>query len=837
MTGPKASSRSESPLQSCDSVRGGVPTWAAAAVLALSIGAVYFQSLGAPFIFDDDSSILGNDSIVSLWPLVGTTAHPGPLRPQAPLPTAGRPVVNFSLALNYFVGGAAPIGYRIVNVLIHFGSALLLWAIIRRTLQLPYFAGRFDATSGWLALAASLIWALHPLQTEAVVYTTQRTELMMAFFYLATLYGSVQYWLARQKLWLTLAIVVCLAGMGSKEVMVSAPLIVLLFDRTFISGSLRKTTRTSWPLYLGLATTWLLLLALNMNLPRGDSAGFQGGPALINSWLTQCQVLLMYLKLAIWPAPLLIHYQLPYLESFGQAWIFVVPVLLLGIATLILVWRNSPIGFLGAWFFAILAPTSVVPILTEVAAERRMYLPLAALVVLLVLGGYRLVQFILRPSTDAKHAQTTSLMPRVVTVSLAGLVAIVLAVISEGRVRAYNDPTVLWRQVVQQEPKNFVAHCNLGARLLGDSSRQAEAISELQTALSLYPEYGAALCNLGSAQTNTGQFSEAIKTLHRAIALDPKQALGHVNLGIALTRAGRLPEAIDALHAALALEPNNFDALNNLGLALTELGHPADAIEPLRHALQLQPNQADAHNNLGRALTNAHQLPEAIDELNAARKLMPRNALVLNNLGFALTQAGNPQEGVAALEEAVQIRPDFALAHNNLAIALFGVGQAQQAAEHLRLAIKFDPKDANAYANLANLLANSGNLPEAISHYEQAVELQPNRADFHKMLADFLRQAGKTQPAIEHYQTAVRLQPDFTDAYISLVPLLAQADKSDEAVAAAKKAIALAGSSGQQAAAEQLEEWLKHYQKELSRAATPNTSQSQTPARESKPPQ
>src|SRR5262249_3032538 len=122
----------------------------------------------------------------------------------------------------------------------------------------------------------------------------------------------------------------------------------------------------------------------------------------------------------------------------------------------------------------------------------------------------------------------------------------------------------------------------------------------------------------------------------------------------------------------------------------------------------------------------------------------------------------------------------------------------------------------------------------AISHYQQAVELQPNRADFHKMLGDLFRQGANDQQAIEHYQAAVRLRPDFADAYVELVPLLAQANKSDEAVAAATKAIALAGSSGQQAAAEQLEEWLKHYQKELDRAAAPNSSPSQTSAPESK---
>jgi tetratricopeptide (TPR) repeat protein len=826
---PSASPPDESPPRAGIAAHGDVPIWAVALVLAISIGAVYFQSLNAPFMFDDNASILANGSIVSLWPLFGTSDHPGPLHPPVPLPTAGRPLVNFSFALNYFFGGDAPIGYHIVNLLIHIGSALLLWAIVRRTLELPYFAGRFASSAGWLALAVSLIWALHPVQTEAVLYTTQRTELMMAFFYLATLYCSLRYWLAHEKLWLALAVVASLAGMASKEVMVSAPLIILLFDRTFVSGSLGKAIRTSWPLYFGLASTWLLLLALNVGGPRGDSAGFEGGASLVSYWLTQCQVLLMYLKLMIWPAPLLIHYQFPYLESFAQSWMYVVPVLLIGFATLMLLWRNSPVGFLGTCVFAILAPTSLVPIVTEVAAERRMYLPLAALVVLFVLGGYWLVQLILGRSAVGTDSPGSARVPRLVTVSAAFVVAVVFAVVSVGRLNAYSEPAILWREVVQHEPQDFVAHANLGSVLLFEPDRQAEAIEELQAALALKPDFATALSDLGLALTNTGRLPEAIEKLQQAIKLQPKQPLGYINLGVALTHAGRLPEAVDTFHEILALEPDNFDALNNLGLALTEMGRPADAIEPLQHALRVKPNHPDAHNNLGRAFTNAGRLTEAINELDIARKLTPDNALVLNNLGFALTQAGRAQEAVQVLEQAVHVRPDFALAHNNLAIALFGTGKAKQADEHFRLAIQYNPKDANAHSNLARLLANMGNVPEAIAHYRQAVDVQPDRADFHNSLADLLRQTGDVRQATEHYQAAVRRDPDFTQAYVNLVPLLAQLDKSKESLAAAEKAISLARASGQQAVAEQLEEWLKHYQTELRRAKDSAPSHSALP--------
>src|SRR4029079_11515134 len=187
--------------------------------------------------------------------------------------------------------------------------------------------------------------------------------------------------------WLTLAVLACLAGMASKEVMVSAPLMVLLFDRTFISGSFAGAVRRSWPLYAGLAATWIALALLMLNAPHGQTAGFGLRIPAYVWWLTQSKVFLMYLKLAVWPWPLLVYYELPQLETFAASWMYVLPVLALGIATLVLLWRNHPLGYLLTWVFGILSPTSLVPIVTEVAAERRMYLPLAAIVVLAVVGG------------------------------------------------------------------------------------------------------------------------------------------------------------------------------------------------------------------------------------------------------------------------------------------------------------------------------------------------------------------------------------------------------------------------------------------------------------------
>src|SRR5262245_21046969 len=154
------------------------PFWLVAVILAVAIAIVYGRGLSAPFMFDDDDSIVSNTSIRSLWPLIGTEDHRGPLNPIRDIPTSARPVVNYSFALNYHFGGLRVNGYHLVNVVLHFLSALFVFAVVLRTLTLPYFAGRFDSAAGWIAFAIALLWSLHPLNTEAVEYTTQRSELI-----------------------------------------------------------------------------------------------------------------------------------------------------------------------------------------------------------------------------------------------------------------------------------------------------------------------------------------------------------------------------------------------------------------------------------------------------------------------------------------------------------------------------------------------------------------------------------------------------------------------------------------------------------------------------------
>jgi protein O-mannosyl-transferase len=205
-------------------------------IVILAGVAAYHNSFHGPFIFDDLISIANNPRIRRLWPIWEPL-----LNVPQPSTVEDRPIVSLTLALNFAVGGLRVWGYHAVNVALHLMCALLLFGIVRRTLHGARLRERYGGQSGWLALAVALTWTVHPLQTESVTYIIQRTELLMGLFLLSTLYcvlrgaGSV-----RPRAWYAAAVVSCALGMGSKEVMAVSPLLVCLYDWTFLSGSFRR---------------------------------------------------------------------------------------------------------------------------------------------------------------------------------------------------------------------------------------------------------------------------------------------------------------------------------------------------------------------------------------------------------------------------------------------------------------------------------------------------------------------------------------------------------------------------------------------------------------------
>ncbi len=583
-------------------------------VLGVAVFVVYYPAARGPFIFDDSAAIVDNLSIRQLWPLVGSGETTGPLNSSKATAMQGRPLVGLSLAVNYYFGGLDPYGYRIVHIVVHLFSAMLLWRIVARTLRLDYFQGRFDRAAEPLSFAAALVWALHPVNTESVVYLTQRTELMMGMFYLATLYCSIRYWSTSHKVaraaCLVLATLACMSGMLCKEMMASAPVMVLLFERTFIAGSFRRALSRSWPLYIGLSLAWLPVLALNFSAPSTPAAGFGLGVAAHEWWFTQAKVIFLYLKLAVWPWPLVIHYEIPYLKTVAEAWPWLIMAGLLILGTIVLFWRRSAVGFVAIWFFAVLSPTLVIPLVSETAAERRMYVPLAAIVPLLIVGGYLLQQKAWR--SVARRAGRASFRGGPVVVFSVAIIALVIGFgyASSQRLAAYQDELSLWQDAVLHQPLDPVVQQNLGIQL-ARAGQLPQAIGHLEESVRLDPDSHRAQYNLARSLEQSARPRDAIDHYRATLRLCPDDPASHYNLARLLAIDGRGPQAIGHYRQAIAAQPDFHAAHTNLGILLMTSGRKQESVKHFEAALRGQEDLAN-YMNLAMAYSQVDRVAEAI---------------------------------------------------------------------------------------------------------------------------------------------------------------------------------------------------------------------------------
>lgn len=614
--------------------------------LLLAGFAAYQNSFEGAFLFDDRSSILENVHIRSFWPVWHTVIA----EPESVV--AGRPAVALSFAFNYALGGLRVWGYHAVNLALHLLSGLLVFGIARRTLIRARPRRGPEADGDGTALAIALLWLVHPLLTESVMYVTQRTELLMGGCYLATLYASIRALEARRpRRWEAAAIAACAVGMASKEVMVSAPLAVFLYDGLFVFRSWRQALQARRRLYLGLALTWAILVALVLPGPRSQSAGFH--LPQITPWryaLTQSGVIVHYLRLAVWPHPLVLDYHdWPIAQRIVDVWPSLAAVLALLAATIVAIARRWRIGFLGAWFFLILAPSSsVLPIVTEVAAERRMYLPLIAVVALLVLGGRELL----------RRAPVSSATRRGAAAGLVILLALAGTALTVRRNADYHTEDRIWGNTVAVRPDNARAHNNLGSALWRQGKAE-EAAQHFERALELKPIYADAYSNLGNVRLRAGRIEEAVGLYRKALQLKPASASAHNNLGNAEYRLKRYDEAMQHYREALRLKPHLIEPYNNLGNVLLMQGKLEEAAESFEEALRRNPSYAEAHNGLGVTRRQQGRWDEAIRHFEAALSSKPSHALAKRNLEEALARKRRHDKGReqgAALTRAPQLR-------------------------------------------------------------------------------------------------------------------------------------------------------------------------------------
>lgn len=725
---------------------------------------VYYNSFAGVFLFDDRSHILGDRRLKALWSLWEAV-------------TRRRAVVDYSLALNYEVGGESSWGYHAVNLTIHILAALTLFGIVHRTLRFEPRAPRGADARGaspagraapWLAWTVALIWVVHPLLTQSVTYVIQRAESLMGLCYLLTLYcflrgaqmtnckiASIQRAdpglevdLRCTAWWYAAAAIFCALGMGSKAVMVTAPLAVVLYDRVFISHSFLQALRRRWAVYTALAATWGVLWTCGVvegvlsTAPRAANVGFGfKGITPLEYALTQLGVIVQYMKISLWPAPLCLDYDWQVART-AEAIVPPLPLIAaLMVGTIWALFRRPRLGFVCACFFLILVPTSSIIPIKDVHFEHRMYLPLAAEITLMVIGAHWCL------GTLATRLTLSDTARRSVHVALVVVVVASLAYAGIKRNRVYHSEVGMWQDVLDKHPSSTRAAENLGIALLG-AGRMDDAMAALREAVQISP-YSANVHNgLGFVLIAHGRLEEAIASFREAVRLDPKFDRAQLNLGNALVDTNRRDEAIGHFRIALQYHPQYAEARLNLGNALLTQGKVDEAIEQYRILLDFDPYDASGWGNLGTALLNKSRtdraaLDEAIEALDEALEINPASHNVHNSLGIAFASQGKLDAAIEAFRQALRHKPDFANAHSNLANCLFEKGNIEGTVRHYEEALRINPADPNTHFELGRVLAGVGRHDAAIAEFRQALRINPDHTAARTALEAALDESGR----------------------------------------------------------------------------------------------
>lgn len=702
----------------------------------------YYSSFGGVFLFDDRFHVIGEQRLERLWPLSDVLAR-------------RRPVVDYTIAINYALGGEDPWGYHAVNVGVHILAAITLFGIVRRTLRREPLWKRWGEAAPWFALAVGLIWVTHPLLTQGVTYVIQRAESMMGLFYLLTLYCAIRWYDSQRSVfWFVSALVCCALGMGSKAVMVTAPLVVLAYDRVFLSTSFAEIGRRRWQLYAGLAATWSVLWVCGvapavLNPANTDTyVGFgYTGFTPLEYLQSQFGVLLYYLRLSFWPYPLCFDYHWPAARSVGAVLPQAVVILLLSGGTVWALVRNPWLGFLGLWFFFILAPTSSFVPIKDPIFEHRIYLSLAAVVTLAVFLTHFVVQHV------SLHLSLKAWARRSL---VAVLVVCVTGALTYGTIQRnliYHNEVGMWRDVWAKQPDSPRAAENLGTALLG-AQEMEEAASMLEQAVEMNPRSVQAYNGLGFAQIALGELDQAVEAFREAVRLDPNFTKARKNFGKALRDRGDLDEALEQFAEVLRINPRDHDA--RLEFANTFMAkHKFDeAVEQYVYIVSENPGHASAWTNLGTAHLNRAQA-------RAAEAHGPIDEATL-------------EEAAEAFRAAIRLNPESTNAHNSLGIIHAMREDYDAAIESFRQSLLLDPSSAPAHYNLANCLVEKRDTEGALRHFVAAIRIRPNDPNTHYELGMLLSKHGRFTEAIQAFRRTLQLRPDHIPAQKALEAVLAR---------------------------------------------------------------
>lgn len=595
---------------------------------------IYLPTLNAPFVLDDEANITSNmmlRDMANFWP-----------------PSGSRYLAHLTFAINYYLGGLQPRGYHLVNTSLHILSGLTLYGIVRAIFLTPAMQKGGEVVAlryrGPVALLSAVIFTAHPLNTQAVIYITQRFTVMASLLYLLSVYLYLKYRRGAEDkgqsgpypiVFYLLSILAALGAAKTKEISLTLPVVIVLLEYVFFTEPHRWISRRR---LLSLLPYALVLIIIPLAV-LGPELGLWAPDTVVGNGLTRAQqirdikelssysylltqftVLPKYIRLFFLPLWQNLDYDYPLYHSFLNlrvmaGFLFLLITFALAFLTARQARRTErPLLLLAAagimWFFITLSVESTVLPIRDVIFEHRMYLPGAGL----CLG---LSVFIV----NICAARQKSIRGKALIIT-ALLIIMPLSILSIKRGLLWSSNQRLLEDVVQKSPKKARAHNNLGV---------------------FYEK--------------SGKLDKAIVEFRETIALEPEHPLPYKNLSRVLHKSGDTRGAVEALRPVLDSNPGDLAARAALAAIYRDEGFLEKSEKEYKILLTLLPDDVGVRSNLANIFALQGRFPEAAGEYKEILRLRPDMAAAYYYLGLALERGGSAGEALYYYRKFIELAP------------------------------------------------------------------------------------------------------------------------------------------------------------------------------------
>lgn len=622
-----------------------------ALIIVILAAAVYGNTLNAPFEFDDSANIGLNPAIRHIPSYFDDPMKQG-AKPAIALFFKSRYIGYLSFALNYKYHGLDLAGYHVFNIAAHAATSLLIYLIVSMTFKTPIMARSSLAPRGrTIALIAALIFAAHPINTQAVTYIVQRFTSLCAMFSLLSFALYIKFRLSEGPAakWASYAFSLCsmILAMFTKEIAFTAPLLIVAYEFIFFDGPIGRRTLYLIPLVLAmLIVPFNLYVTIKDYVTVGESfqwtTRLQSPLTRIEYFATEMRVIATYLRLLILPINQNLDYDYTAYKSLSALPVVLSMilhfVLLAASAFLIKKYRKAEpaLAFMGfgiAWFYLTLSvESSIIPI-KDVIFEHRVYLPAFGFISAAVIGVAAMFK------DSSKRTMTAAAV-------IGAVIIMGFAVATYARNNLWKSEMSLWSDVVKKSPQK-----------------------------------GRALNNLGNAYVRLGMQDEGLSYYQKAVMLDPEMEDVYYNLSLIYQQKGKTAELVGFLESLVSSNPGSLKPLVTLADLYQATGKTAEAARAYEEAIKLDPNDIMLHLKAAEILRLQKNYEAALGHYKSALRISSMNSDAIYYTGEIYVALNRPDDAISYLELLNMVNPSYQV-HEQLSKAYRMKGMMEKAKEH-----------------------------------------------------------------------------------------------------------------------------------------------------------